>query len=356
MMAFAIPAPLIQTAIFISPQIRERKFNLNRSIMAFFSLITWMMPIYILHFCYTTNDLQYIVLYFNLVFYPYMILVFLTLFSTFLVHLFRKKQWLTDRKEYLINKIHAKKDSVFRDALRKLFHILFFIALFVALRLTIISAELQGFFNNPDYTIEGNILGISPEIIMPPWKWYGNVGFFQLVMSYALLITTFVISWLDMLRKSRTFYMPITHTMLSLLRPKELESTCSSIDMTLGFTIASFFLPPLPMMAISYIIVFSDTFASQIGMRFGKTKLPWNKAKSVQGTFAGFIVSFGSMLFVGPIWGLVCVFIFVFVDVITEYPIPLSDNLLYAILGLVLFYFLAFLGVPYTYQPWLFGF
>jgi dolichol kinase len=239
--------------------------------------------------------------------------------------------------------------------LRKLFHILYFMAIFIALRLTIIAATNIGFFNDPNYTLEANILGITSDILMPPWKWYGRVGLFQLVMAYALLITTYVISWIDMVRKSDFFYMPIKHTMMSLMRPKELCITCSSVEMTMGFAIAALFLPPLPMMAISFIIVFSDTFASQFGMRLGKTKLPWNKAKSVQGTLAGFVVSFGAIMFVGPIWGLVCVFIFVVVDLFTEEPIPLSDNLLYAILGLIFFNFLAFLGVPYTYSPWILG-
>ncbi len=323
--------------------------------MVLFSILNWIMPIYILHYCYTNNDRLFIDLYFNLTFFPTAILVSITAVSTLIVHALGKQSWLTRRKEELLKKIYDKKDTVTKDMLRKLFHILYFIAIFVALRLTIISATKQGFFNDPNYTVEANILGITSDIVMPPWNWYGRVGLFQLVMAYALLITTYVISWIDMVRKSDFFYMPIKHTMMSLMRPKELCVTCSSVEMTMGFAIAALFLPPLPMMAISYIIVFSDTFASQFGMRIGRTKFPWNKAKSLQGTIAGFIVSFGAVLFVGPIWGIVCVFIFVLVDLFTEQPIPLSDNLLYAILGLLFFNFMAFLGIHYSYSPWILG-
>lgn len=359
MIVLALITPIIQVLIFLIPQIKERKFNLNQTVMLIISIFVWIMPIYIIWFSYHYDDL-FLQLYFNLAFYPTVILGFITGISTAIVHLFRKSDWLIHRKRLLTEKIYQKKDSVFRDMLRKAFHMLFFVAIFVALRLTIMDATNRGYFEyheyyGTDYTLEKNILGIVPEILVLPWDWYGKVGTFQVVMAYALLITAYVISWIDMIRRTDVLYMPIKHTMLRFLREKELDNTCSSVEMTMGLTLACLFLPPLPMLAISYIIVMSDTFASQVGMRLGKNKIPWNGKKSVQGTLAGLLVSFGTIIFVGPIWGFIAAFIFVFVDVITEEPIPLSDNLMYAIFGLGFYYFLAFLGVPYTYFGIIFG-
>jgi dolichol kinase len=59
-------------------------------------------------------------------------------------------------------------------------------------------------------------------------------------------------------------------------------------------------------------------------MKFGKTPLPFNKGKNVEGTIVGFMLAFlGAMLFIPPIIALVAAAVGMLVEGI---PSPINDN------------------------------
>jgi dolichol kinase len=60
-------------------------------------------------------------------------------------------------------------------------------------------------------------------------------------------------------------------------------------------------------------------------MKFGKTRIPFNKGKNLEGTFFGFLFVFlGAMIFVDPTRALVAAVVGMLVEAL---PSPINDNL-----------------------------
>ena len=70
-------------------------------------------------------------------------------------------------------------------------------------------------------------------------------------------------------------------------------------------------------------------------MKFGRTPLPFNKGKNIEGTLFGFIFAFlGAMIFVNPIEALIAAMVGMTVEGL---PSPINDNLTIPIVsGLIL--------------------
>jgi dolichol kinase len=61
------------------------------------------------------------------------------------------------------------------------------------------------------------------------------------------------------------------------------------------------------------------------GMKFGRTRLPFNKGKNLEGTIFGFLFAFlGAMIFVDPVRALIAAAVGMLVEGL---PIPINDNL-----------------------------
>jgi dolichol kinase len=59
-------------------------------------------------------------------------------------------------------------------------------------------------------------------------------------------------------------------------------------------------------------------------MKFGKTKLPFNKGKNIEGTIVGLTLAFlGALIFVDPISALIAATVGMLMEGI---PCPLNDN------------------------------
>jgi dolichol kinase len=71
-------------------------------------------------------------------------------------------------------------------------------------------------------------------------------------------------------------------------------------------------------------------------MKFGKTKLPFNKGKNIEGTIFGFILAFlGAMIFIDPARALIAAAVGMLVEGV---PSPINDNLTIPLVtGFVLF-------------------
>ncbi len=103
------------------------------------------------------------------------------------------------------------------------------------------------------------------------------------------------------------------------------EFTTAPIFFALGITL-SLTLFPVPVGYASIaILTLGDGLATIFGKLFGKTVLPFNKGKRLEGLIFGFLFAFiGAMLFVSPVKALIGASMGMFVECL---PLPISDNM-----------------------------
>jgi phosphoserine phosphatase SerB len=102
------------------------------------------------------------------------------------------------------------------------------------------------------------------------------------------------------------------------------EFATAPIYFALGIAISLLiFQVPVCYVAIT-VLTLGDGGAHIFGIKFGKTKLPFNKGKNLEGTIFGFICAFlGSIIFVDPIRALIAAAVGMLVEGI---PQPINDN------------------------------
>lgn len=102
------------------------------------------------------------------------------------------------------------------------------------------------------------------------------------------------------------------------------EFATAPIYFALGISFSLLFLPePIGYVAIT-VLTLGDGGAHILGIKFGKTPLPFNKGKNVEGTIFGFMFAFlGAMLFVAPLIALIAAALGMLVEGI---PSPINDN------------------------------
>ena len=102
------------------------------------------------------------------------------------------------------------------------------------------------------------------------------------------------------------------------------EFATAPIYFALGIALSLLIFPE----SISYVAIttltLGDGGAHIFGMKYGRTKLPFNKGKNLEGTFFGVILAFlCAMIFVDPLKALIAVS---FGMLIEGLPIPINDN------------------------------
>jgi phosphoserine phosphatase len=102
------------------------------------------------------------------------------------------------------------------------------------------------------------------------------------------------------------------------------EFATAPIYFALGIAFSLLIFPePIRYVAIT-VITLGDGGAHIFGMKFGKTKLPFNKGKNIEGTIFGFLFAFlGAMIFVDPLRALIAAAVGMLVEGI---PSPINDN------------------------------
>ncbi len=126
-----------------------------------------------------------------------------------------------------------------------------------------------------------------------------------------------------------------TVTRRAALKPELHEFVTAPILFALAITV-SLILFPIPINYASIMILaLGDGSATLFGKNFGRTVLPFNKRKRVEGSIFGFLFAFlGSLLFVSPIKALVGAAVGMLMECL---PTPVSDNLAVPIVsGLVM--------------------
>ncbi len=103
------------------------------------------------------------------------------------------------------------------------------------------------------------------------------------------------------------------------------EFTTSPIFLALGITLSLVFFPTPISYASIAIVSLGDSAASVFGKLFGKTSLPFNKGKNLEGSLAGFAFAYlGAACFLNPLQALIGAIAGMIVE---SLPLPISDNL-----------------------------
>jgi phosphoserine phosphatase len=103
------------------------------------------------------------------------------------------------------------------------------------------------------------------------------------------------------------------------------EFAAAPIYFALGIAISLLTFPaPIRYVAITTLTI-GDGCAHIFGMKFGRTPLPFNKGKNLEGTLFGLLFAFlGAMIFVDPTRALIAAAVGMLVEAL---PLPLNDNL-----------------------------
>lgn len=275
---------------------------------------------------------------------PLIIVSVLILISTVIVFFFRK----VVKKDVvkLFNKVEEKRkiwSKAKKDTFRKLNHILIFLGLLI---IWFIGLFLVKFFTGTSAGMipeENNMLLIYIRIMSEPnlipdvlfsFGWFYYLLFFFFYMLCLFMFAN------EITRKSSFLNFPFNIFPKLYLSNEEKQSYGTYLYFAIGQMFAAFTCPPMIFFAILGISSISDLMTSQVGIRYGKSHILWNKNKTWEGTIAGIITTFLiCFFFVGVFWSLIFTYLFLAFDIITDKPIRLSDNLLIPI-GCSVAYFL----------------
>ena len=147
------------------------------------------------------------------------------------------------------------------------------------------------------------------------------------MVALLLFLTTLIYTASELARierKNIPFISPITLNAATL--SERYEFAMAPILFALGI-ILSFLLFPTPLNYASIAVVsLGDSAASIFGKLFGKTPIPFNKIKNVEGSLAGFAFAFfGAAFFLHPLQAFMGATAGMFVESLS---LPINDNLL----------------------------
>jgi HAD superfamily phosphoserine phosphatase-like hydrolase len=149
----------------------------------------------------------------------------------------------------------------------------------------------------------------------------GNIMVASLILLVAVLYT------LSEVARVRGINIPILSSITwNAANKTELyEFAVAPIHFALGIAISLLIFPaPIRYVAITTLTL-GDGCAHIFGMKFGRTRLPFNKGKNLEGTIFGFLFAFlGAMIFVDPTRALIAAAVGMLVE---SLPLPLNDNL-----------------------------
>ena len=294
-----------------------------------------------------------------LIYGPFFLMLGLIGVCTLVIMLIGKMDVLNARRDKYVQDVLSgvrEKRPVVQDLLRKSGHMIFFVMLFS------ISMIAKGVFRADygDLDFLFRFWEIRPDLYYftiytaTDPAMYQEIGIMHTPLIFAFHIGAIISMFLDWVRMSTKFWTIGRNTLIKFARKSEINAMPSFIPFFTGILAMSILLPPLPIYAMMACVIFADTAASQIGIRFGKHKLAWNKKKSWEGAIAGMIMAlFITYLFVGPIWAIVATICFFIGDGLTEHPLKISDNLLIPVIIGVSFVILFFSGIPYAQPSWL---
>ena len=264
---------------------------------------------------------------------PLVIIGSLVLASTGLSHYAKEntKQKISIYINKLENKIETWSKSK-KDVLRKINHVILFVFLLIAWS---IGLSLVLFFAGSSAGMipeENNMFLIYLNLIINPNsidEVLFSFGWFYYLLFFLFYIFCLFTLANEFTRKSKHFTFLFNVFPKLYLTKEEKKSYGTYLYFAIGQLFASLICPPMIFFAILGISSISDLSTSQVGIRFGKIHISWNKDKTWEGTVAGVLITFWICLFfVGILWSFIFTIIFLICDVLTSKPFKISDNLL----------------------------
>ena len=150
---------------------------------------------------------------------------------------------------------------------------------------------------------------------------FGNVMVASLILFIAALYT------LSEIVRIQGINIPILSsiTWKAANKTELYEFAAAPIHFAVGIAISLLIFPaPIRYVAITTLTL-GDGGAHIFGMKLGRTPLPFNKGKNLEGTLFGFLFAFlGAMIFVDPARALIAATVGMLVE---SLPLPLNDNL-----------------------------
>ncbi|MFW9867716.1 MAG: hypothetical protein ACFFEN_16600 [Candidatus Thorarchaeota archaeon] len=267
-----------------------------------------------------------------------------TLISTGLSNLYKKlfKRDILKFKARMDEKVKAW-SKVKKDVYRKLNHVLVFISLIILwiISLSVVISITKS--SSGMIPLEENLFLVYLTILSNPNLIFSilySLGWFYYVLFFFFYTFCFLTLASEFARKSHRFTFSFNFFTRFYLSEEEKRNYGTYLVFFIGHMFAAFISPPMVFFAILGVSSIADLMTSQIGIRFGKKPIFWNKKKTWEGTIAGFLSAFLiCVFFIGFFWALIFACAFLVFDIITDKPLNLSDNLLTPI-GLSLLYLL----------------
>ncbi len=149
----------------------------------------------------------------------------------------------------------------------------------------------------------------------------GNIELASIILAVTVIYT------LSEIARVRGINLPILSsiTWRAANKPELYEFASSPIHFALGIAISLLIFPaPTRYVAIT-ILTLGDGCAHLFGMKLGRTRLPFNKGKNLEGSICGFLyASLAAMIFVDPVRALIASAVGMIVEGL---PLPVNDNL-----------------------------
>jgi len=163
----------------------------------------------------------------------------------------------------------------------------------------------------------------SIENVMLSMQWLYYVIFFVFYILSLIMIAN------EFTRKSKHLAFPLNSLPNLIISEQEKRSYGTYLYFCIGNMFAAFICPPMVFFAILGMSSIGDLMTSQIGIRYGKHHISWNRDKTWEGSLAGVITSFIiCFIFIGPLYSVILTVVFLIVDIITNKPFKSTDNLL----------------------------
>jgi len=307
-----------------------------------------LLVIFILMFQDTSLHIDLIPLWFFTLGIPILILIIVVLISSslgliinFLLRSGRLKRFNLKMEEKL-----RMKSKVKNDLYRKVPHVLMFFGIFILWLLGVyfiysVVGTIEGMI-----PYENNMLYLYLQILTMP-----NIirdvlfalGWFYYLLFFFFYILALIMLTNEFTRKSRYLTCPSNFLSTILLNKDEKQGYGTYLYFAVGHMFAALICPPMVFLSILGISTIADLIASQIGIRYGKNHIKFNQEKTWEGTIAGSVAAFlVSFLFIGHIWALIFTFLFLFLDILTEKPVKVSDNLIFPIALSIIYFVIRF--------------
>lgn len=284
---------------------------------------------------------------------PIVLIVITIVFSAAILNFYNyitKDKDIIKLNERLEERIKGR-SKLREDIYRKISHVLIFIGL---LFLWYISYSMTKTYNeendikeeikhDPDTT---NMLYSYLRLLTKPnsikhvmlsMQWLYYVIFFVFYILCLVMIAN------EFTRKSKHLAFPLNLLPNLIISDEEKRSYGTYLYFCIGNMFAAFICPPMVFFAILGMSAIGDLMTSQIGIRYGKHHISWNRDKTWEGSLAGVLTSFViCFIFIGPLYSLILTGAFLIIDVITHKPLNITDNLLIPIGTSVVFVLVRF--------------